>query len=589
MKAGASVGLCHPLKRPVLRPRPAVPHLSQKAINRTRAALRELRRWCDFRRNPSRKDFLRELDRHLSALGTGKVAVIGHPPFALSAWINRAHPRLHVVSVEASQPASELHACLSADGPFRVAVDDTRAVRGRARRFRNVFFHLEAGGAFVVSSPALRARGKEDVRHVVARGGGSGSGGPRGADRRRDDARLAASIKGVVSTRHHLVVINELPALAKMREHEMNTVLSLRNASSGAVLHRRPGLSFASRCNLRQSPSHIDHRLPAIYQAPDMWLREYRDVVCVPGQVLIQGNLLLPDSYRHNQQSRLTNHVTREVAPRFARLAEDVREAKPMPGTYFHLDSEWQGHFGHAMTEVMSRLWAWQEAKERAPGLKALLSVSHGAAQITDFHRDILGSCGIDAVDVELIDAPVRVDRLISATPMYSMPDYVHPAIRDMWAWVGARLVDTAPARSRADRLFCARRHGKRRCRNSEQVESYFSSHGFQRIYPEDFPLSEQAAMFRHADIVAGYAGSAMFTLALCSEPKHAILVSSESYRAQNEYMISSVVGHRLDIAWCTPHATPGVNGRTRPRFNSDFSFNFRREGLFLDEVLKSL
>ena len=42
-------------------------------------------------------------------------------------------------------------------------------------------------------------------------------------------------------------------------------------------------------------------------------------------------------------------------------------------GPYFHIDGEIQGHFGHMITEQVSRLWAWEEAKRREPGLKALL------------------------------------------------------------------------------------------------------------------------------------------------------------------------------------------------------------------------
>ena len=102
-------------------------------------------------------------------------------------------------------------------------------------------------------------------------------------------------------------------------------------------------------------------------------------------------------------------------------------------------------------------------------------------------------------------------------------------------------------------RLFCSRRPGKRTCHNAAEVEALFAAHGFTVVFPEDHPLPEQARMVREADVVAGFAGSGMFQIAFAGGPKHVILVGSESYTASNEYLISSVVGHRLDLVLCRP------------------------------------
>jgi capsular polysaccharide biosynthesis protein len=550
---------------------------------------RPLRRGQDSRSNHSRRAFLRELDSQLSIHPDAHVAVIDSAPRDLAAVIRRAHPRLHVVSLESTQSESAAHAFLAARGPFQVVVDDNVPARGRVRRFRNVFLHLVPGGTFVLRGAGSRSGGGEDVRHFVASIRHPSPGDFVGARRRRDAERIADAVGAVVVKRHLVLITNKRHALAKMREDEMNTVLRQRSGVSGRILDTRPALEFESRCTLRASPSATAPRLPTTYQVPDMWLREYYDVVCAPGQVAMQGNLLLPDTYRHNQRRRLTNHRTREISARFANLADGLAEPRPLTGAYFYLDSEWPGHFGHAMTEVMSRLWAWEQAKQVEPNLKALLSLRRGATSISEFHLGILSSHGIEATDVLLIDSPVRVEKLVGATPMFSMPDYVHPDIPKTWASVGAGLAARAPAREQPRRIFCSRRQSKRRCRNSDQVEALFASHGFDLIHPEDFHVSEQAAMFRQADIVAGYAGSGLLNLALCDTPKHVIMVSSETYTAQNEYMISSVLGHHLDIAWCLPEPPQAANDWAVPGFNADYTFDFNREGLFLEKVLTNL
>jgi hypothetical protein len=106
-------------------------------------------------------------------------------------------------------------------------------------------------------------------------------------------------------------------------------------------------------------------------------------------------------------------------------------------------------------------------------------------------------------------------------------------------------------------------------------------------LYPEEYPLAQQVALFRRAEVIAGYAGSALFTLALSDTPKRVIMISSETYTATNEYMISSVLGHRLDIAWCRPEPEgPGHRFGVRG-FTADFNFDFAREGRFLRQVIR--
>ena len=503
------------------------------------------------------------------------------------------------MEVDAKQSASALHAFLAAHGPFQIIADDARWVR-RRRLFVNVFFHLAPGGALVMRVPQRRLAGVDAVKQLVPRiiQGQPTRGGntawarlhEAGLDKAGlDEAGLNESIGDVMLERSHLVVTSKVRALAKMTEDEVNTVLEQRAGASGRILDKRPGLTWMSRCDVRTSASTIEPRMPKSYQAPDMFLREYYDVVCLPRQIAVQENLILPDSYRHNQQRCLKHSFMYDFSPRFARPVGDMGALTTLTGAYFYLDSESPGHFGHTMTDQMSRLWAWPQAKRVEPDLKVLRSLPRPGTNIPAHELEIFHSIGIEAADVVLFDAAVKVERLVAATPMFSMPAYVHPDIRAVWNSIGRRLATAAPRREYARRIFCSRRTTKRQCRNAMEVETVFANQGFQVIYPEDFPLPEQAAIFRHADIVAGYAGSAMFTLAFCETPKLVIMITSEIYRARNEYMICSVLGHQLNVLWCRPDAHQAANIWPGPGRKAPFTFDFAREGLFLEEALASL
>ena len=108
-------------------------------------------------------------------------------------------------------------------------------------------------------------------------------------------------------------------------------------------------------------------------------------------------------------------------------------------------------------------------------------------------------------------------------------------------------------------------------------------------IFPEDHPLPEQVRMVREADVVAGFAGSGMFQIAFAGGPKHVILVGSESYTASNEYLISSVVGHRLDLVLCRPDVPMEGERFSNASYQSDFTYDDDREGHFLRRVLADL
>jgi len=116
-----------------------------------------------------------------------------------------------------------------------------------------------------------------------------------------------------------------------------------------------------------------------------------------------------------------------------------------------------------------------------------------------------------------------------------------------------------------------------------------FAEQGFEILYPEEYPIPEQAAMFRHADVVAGYAGSALFNVLYAPEPTRMVMLTSEAYTASNEYMMASVLGHQIDLVTCRPDLEQPGQGWSREAFESSYTFDAGREGRFLAEVFASL
>jgi capsular polysaccharide biosynthesis protein len=216
-----------------------------------------------------------------------------------------------------------------------------------------------------------------------------------------------------------------------------------------------------------------------------------------------------------------------------------------------------------------------------------LVGVNRGR-DIPGWERTFYAAAGIDVCDIEVVDAPVRVARLLSATPMFSMPAYVHPAIVDTWDRVGVALRALASTQSHPLRIFCSRRQERRACTNRDKVEALFAAHGFEIVFPEDLPLPDQVEMYHQADVVAGFAGSGMFTTLLSDRPKHVIVLRSDTYAARNEYMIAAVRGHRLDVVVAKADRSPPYDN-PRQASLAPFALDFDAEGSWLRGVLDDL
>ena len=545
---------------------------------------------------------LPELVRRLVEVDRPRIAVVGaRRAQRVVAELRQALPQAQVIGVRPTAPPHRRHSRLAAHGPLDLLVDATGGGTDSAALLRWGFLHLRSGGSSVVldgspwrtrsaaSSPFWQA-----LTDVVAR---------RAIDsayqrsREMEWSHLAVAIGCVAVGPRHVVLTNRVPAVALLRDRELQGVARRRGDPAIRVqVHERRSL-FTSRAVLGESTSRENQRMPATYRVPALHIHEYRDVVCVPKQLLLKDNLVLPDSFRHPGYLWLTNRSLRPITRLFG-------EAQPTPsrrleGSYFHLDGEVRHHFGHVMTEHLSRLWAWPSAKAADPDLRALISCARGRAEPPKWQLALYEAAGVARHDLVTIREPVVVDRLVAATPMFSMPSYAHPGIAEVWDRIGATLEAGADPRATPERIFVTRGPELTRwCYETLELERIFREHGYAVIRPERLPIARQAQLFRRATAVAGFAGSGMFPLMFARDPKPVLLVRSTGYTASNEYLIASVRGHRLETLTGRPdverprgvsQAWPTDWDNRDPAARSAFHVDLDAEQGGLDELLRRL
>ncbi len=491
-----------------------------------------------------------------------------------------------------------VHDYLTTVAPVQVLIDSCSRPSRKKEALFELLFNVQDGGLYVIENLQKMAAQKswgEDVVQALARFAAitDEQRPPRRKPAVHDIARAKAL--GSVEYRDDVIFVRKRGEhLLKLRDKVTDAVLTARTGTAwGQTLDRRPLLSFRSRATAWAN-GPVDSFRPII-SVPELYLREYRDVLCAPRQLVVLDGTVLPISFHHRLHYPLLNRSfsQHDASQWFTSLDEPTATAPHLPGTYYHLDNEFPWHFGHFMTEDIARLWGWQQAKSRYPDMKVLLSTWDPKTRapgrgVTQHQLTILGAYGIPAEDIVCIDAPVRVDRLIGASQMLYNPRHIHPAITEIWNHLRVSL-GTAPAQRAAAprRLFVSRSADlNRSCRNAPEVEKLFESYGYTTVRPEQLDIPGQVDLFADAEVIAGFGGSAMFNMIYCENPGKRIVLAPNGYRARNEYLISALHGNDYYHFFCPAEFEETKGHWNRKAFFSPFTFDFARDGAALERLL---
>lgn len=460
---------------------------------------------------------------------------------------------------------------------------------------RHLYWLLPEGGVYVLEGfdsdrDWLADRAGESVFDLLARlAPFTGPGQPAVENPSKEDRDLFASIEDLDIGDDVAALTKRNEHLVKLRDGNANEILDLRLGSAwGELITTRAGYKYVSRARVTSyGPGPIDTE-PQTITVPDLHLRRYDDVTCHPNQIVEREGYFLPDSFRHPLQRRLRNHTLMGSGKFLDRHPDRhlLRPERRLDGGYFFLDTEFPGHFGHVVTEVVSRYWGWQEALARGHDVRPLLGLAGEATSMPTFQRQIFDQLGIPTDDVEYIgpNECVQVESLFAASPAFAMPKYVDAGLEDTWNLIGAHR-RSEPAETPA-RVFVSRRPTPQRsCTNTAEVEEFFRSQGFAILYPEDLDYWSQVEIFAGAKIIAGFGGSGLFNIMHAPGAK-VIIIAGHSYTAANELLIASVRGNDLHYFWGESTVQHPEGQWNRSAFVSNFSFELDRHRASLTELI---
>lgn len=498
-------------------------------------------------------------------------------PGDVSSWLTEIRPGRQVFVVRVGVGPARRHVGLTAATPVDLLVDRS-GVEADAGRVADLLRYVRPGGVVLTRLPSAAI---EDTELLTALEG------DLQATRGCRYARRTGSGRW-------LLTVGDSDDQPIIRESQVSELLELR-PDLGRTILQRPEQEVSARGAVRMNRDDQQFPVRRHWTVPPMALREYYDAESAPGQVVTVSNILLPASFRHIFRQRVKNKwLSPGRMDMFARPAERriPRGAVPplpegprrLTGSYFHLDIEHRGHFGHVTTDMLGKVWGWHAARSHIPEIKALLHTS-ARGDVKEWELALLEAAGVPREDVVITPEPVQVERLVTATPMFGNPRYVHPDLVELWEETAERL-ETTTRREVPERIFVSRRPGRRReCHNTKEVETFFEQRGYTVVFPEEHSLGEQVQLFRRSKAIAGLVGSGMFGIMWATEPKPVTLISSDVYPGRNEFLIAGLIGHELDVVW-SPARPPQTDTDQRVRgIDVPFEVDLQRDGAFLHDA----
>ena len=490
----------------------------------------------------------------------------------------------------------DLHQALATHGRFDVLVDVlTHSARMRAMSAQLFIGAVRDGGYYIAINGAVLGE-LPDTAELITSASRSLAGLHGEGTLSGDEQAYGEQVDSLIILDGGIVLRKRGDGFVKLRYTETPPILSARYGESwGRLLETTPArVTPLEVIGVTNNPGLCAKRLPHENRIPDTSVLEYRDVCIAPRQVLVKDHLLLPNTFRLATTKRLVNTALKDLNHYYAVPMVGTESAPRLEGTFFYLDIEYNRHFGHFMTEVVPRLYAWELARATHPDIRVITNSKSNHGRPPAYQRILLEAYGIDDDQVEVIASPVKVDTLVCAMPLMQNGQFADPALASTCHRLrDGLLVRSKPNEKPRRRLFISRKPDMwRECLNGGDIEERFARRGFTIIRPEEHSIVEQVRMFYEVDVVAGYIGSALYNIMFARRPIDVIGFINQSYLATNEYLICSALGHRLHLFYgdeVIDGMKKDCEGRELGVTNRDYVFNFERDGDQLDELLDSL
>ena len=188
-------------------------------------------------------------------------------------------------------------------------------------------------------------------------------------------------------------------------------------------------------------------------------------------------------------------------------------------------------HYGHFITEGMSRLWY---LLDREIDDKELIYISEEG---DDFFFELFEIFGIASKNLKRINEPTRFSRIIIPEPSIRLHDYYH----DLFNQTIQRVVDSV-AKTKVSNIYISKKQRfNGRAIGERVIENIFRHNGFEILYPEQVPLKDFISILNSAKTVVSSSGTSAHNALFMRENSKLICLNRSDHHHPLQIMINEM------------------------------------------------
>jgi hypothetical protein len=197
-------------------------------------------------------------------------------------------------------------------------------------------------------------------------------------------------------------------------------------------------------------------------------------------------------------------------------------------------------HYGHFMTECISRLWYLLEQDKND---SFLLFHGNDFALRSNFIKKILNVLPIDEDRITVLDSAAQLSEVVIPLPSMINRGEIHKIHKKLPVRVAEAILNSKRNEQTDQPLYLSRRKlpvQLRKILNESKLEKRLTDYNVKIIYPEELSFSEQVTLFNRHSVIIGPLGSAHHTN-LFSQKKLTQIYLCHSSKMKNYYMIDYI------------------------------------------------
>lgn len=181
----------------------------------------------------------------------------------------------------------------------------------------------------------------------------------------------------------------------------------------------------------------------------------------------------------------------------------DANAIQDLPGTHMFAGISY-GHFGHFITESMTRIWALDELRDKIDGLVFTPKIQmKDNLRPFEVYQDLTRHLGLDGIKITCPATPLRVERLYVPKQGFGLGDLTGGSRKFrnyINAHAGKNVAPKGPKKVYISRSLLP--PGRGGLLGEAKLEAYLAAEGYHIFHPQREPKLDQLAQYKAAEHV---------------------------------------------------------------------------------------